>query len=200
MDLISSCSVKQLVAMKAIIQRVTAAKVTVGEELISSIGNGLCVLVGISNEDNANDVEWLAKKLLNIRLFEDPAGKRWSQSVLDQQLEILCVSQFTLYHRMKGNKPDFSRAMQGPDAQRLYTSLLQRLTSLYRADRIRDGKFGAMMQVHIQNDGPVTIEIESPPQSQQELDKLKRANEHKAKSMKTKEFEKECDNKINKVF
>ncbi|XP_055602079.1 D-aminoacyl-tRNA deacylase-like [Uranotaenia lowii] len=168
--------------MKAIIQRVTTAKVTVGEELVSSIGKGLCVLVGISSDDNANDVDWLAKKLLNIRLFEDPAGKRWSQSVLDQQLEILCVSQFTLYNKMKGNKPDFSRAMQGPDAQSLYQTLLQKLGSQYRPDMIKDGRFGAMMQVHIQNDGPVTIELESPVQSQQDLDKLKRANEHKAKS------------------
>ncbi|XP_058824421.1 D-aminoacyl-tRNA deacylase [Topomyia yanbarensis] len=170
--------------MKAIIQRVTSAKVTVGEDLISSIGKGLCVLVGISNEDNANDVDWLAKKLLNIRLFEDPAGKRWSQSVLDQKLEILCISQFTLYNRMKGNKPDFSKAMQGTEAQSLYSSLLQKLAAQYELGKIKDGKFGALMQVHIQNDGPVTIEIESPPQSQQELDKLKRANEHKAKSKK----------------
>ncbi|XP_062711690.1 D-aminoacyl-tRNA deacylase [Aedes albopictus] len=170
--------------MKAIIQRVSAAKVTVGEELISSIGKGLCVLIGISNEDNANDVDWMAKKLLSIRLFEDPAGKRWNHSVVDQQLELLCISQFTLYHRMKGNRPDFSKAMQGPDAQNLYNTLLQKLGSLYQVDRIKDGKFGAMMQVHIQNDGPVTLEIESPPQSQQELDKLKRANEHKAKSKK----------------
>ncbi|XP_055539887.1 D-aminoacyl-tRNA deacylase [Wyeomyia smithii] len=170
--------------MKAIIQRVTAAKVTVGEELISSIGKGLCVLVGISNEDNTNDVEWLAKKLLNIRLFEDATGKRWSQSVLDQQLEILCISQFTLYNRMKGNKPDFSRAMQGPEAQSLYGVLLQRLGSQYRPDRVKNGRFGAMMQVHIQNDGPVTIELESPPQTQQELDKLKRADEHRAKGKK----------------
>ncbi|XP_058450152.1 D-aminoacyl-tRNA deacylase [Malaya genurostris] len=168
--------------MKAIIQRVTAAKVTVGEELISSIGKGLCVLVGISNEDNANDVDWLAKKLLNIRLFEDPTGKRWSQSVLDQQLEILCISQFTLYNRMKGNKPDFSRAMQGAEAQCLYSTLLQKLAAQYEQTKIKDGKFGALMQVHIENDGPVTIEIESPPQSQQELEKLKRATAHKARS------------------
>uniref|UniRef100_A0A1Q3F3T4 D-aminoacyl-tRNA deacylase n=1 Tax=Culex tarsalis TaxID=7177 RepID=A0A1Q3F3T4_CULTA len=171
--------------MKAIIQRVTTAKVTVGDELVSSIGRGLCVLVGISSDDNANDVDWMARKLLNIRLFEDPAnGKRWSQSVLDQRLELLCVSQFTLYHRMKGNRPDFSRAMQGPDAQALYGTLLEKLASLYEVDKIKDGRFGAMMQVHIQNDGPVTLEIESPAQSQAELDKLKRANEHKAKSKK----------------
>ncbi|KFB41189.1 AGAP001371-PA-like protein [Anopheles sinensis] len=168
--------------MKAIIQRVTAAKVTVGDELVSSIGRGLCVLVGISTDDNANDVDWLARKLLNIRLFEEPAtGKRWMESVVDQQLEILCVSQFTLYHRMKGNRPDFSRAMQGADAQQLYGTLLQKLRDQYAPERIQDGRFGAMMQVHIQNDGPVTLEIESPTQSEQERQKLQRAQEHKAK-------------------
>uniref|UniRef100_A0A182JCL9 D-aminoacyl-tRNA deacylase n=1 Tax=Anopheles atroparvus TaxID=41427 RepID=A0A182JCL9_ANOAO len=169
--------------MKAIIQRVTAAKVTVGDELVSSIGRGLCVLVGISTDDNANDVDWLARKLLNIRLFEEPAsGKRWMESVVDQQLEILCVSQFTLYHRMKGNRPDFSRAMQGADAQRLYGTLLQRLREQYAPERIQDGRFGAMMQVHIQNDGPVTLEIESPPQSDQERQKLQRSQEYQAKA------------------
>ncbi|XP_058115718.1 D-aminoacyl-tRNA deacylase [Anopheles ziemanni] len=168
--------------MKAIIQRVTAAKVTVGDELVSSIGRGLCVLVGISTDDNANDVDWLARKLLNIRLFEEPStGKRWMESVVDQQLEILCVSQFTLYHRMKGNRPDFSRAMQGADAQQLYGTLLQKLRDQYAPERIQDGRFGAMMQVHIQNDGPVTLEIESPAQSEQERQKLPRAQDHKAK-------------------
>uniref|UniRef100_A0A182SM50 D-aminoacyl-tRNA deacylase n=1 Tax=Anopheles maculatus TaxID=74869 RepID=A0A182SM50_9DIPT len=167
--------------MKAIIQRVTCAKVTVGEELVSSIGRGLCVLVGISSDDNANDVEWIARKLLNLRLFDEPTtGKRWTSSVVDQQLEILCISQFTLYHRLKGNRPDFSRAMQGPAAQELYGSLLKRLGDQYSSERIRDGRFGAMMQVHIQNDGPVTLEIESPAQSVQERAKLQRSLERQA--------------------
>ncbi|XP_053667500.1 D-aminoacyl-tRNA deacylase [Anopheles marshallii] len=169
--------------MKAVIQRVTLAKVMVGDEVVSSIGRGLCVLVGISSEDNANDVEWIARKLLNLRLFDEPtSGKRWTESVVDQQLEILCVSQFTLYHRLKGNRPDFSRAMQGPEAQQLYGSLLKQLRDQYSAERIRDGRFGAMMQVHIQNDGPVTLEIESPEQCEQERQKLQRSMEHKARS------------------
>ncbi|XP_049277822.1 D-aminoacyl-tRNA deacylase-like isoform X1 [Anopheles funestus] len=169
--------------MKAIIQRVTSAKVMVGDETVSSIGRGLCVLVGISSDDNANDVEWIARKLLNLRLFDDTAtGKRWTESVVDQRLEIMCVSQFTLYHRLKGNRPDFSKAMQGPEAQQLYGSLLKLLREQYTSDRIQDGRFGAMMQVHIQNDGPVTLDIESPAQSEQERQKLKRTMELKAKS------------------
>ncbi|XP_053680137.1 D-aminoacyl-tRNA deacylase isoform X1 [Anopheles nili] len=169
--------------MKAIVQRVTSAKVMVGDELVSSIGRGLCVLVGISTDDNANDVDWLARKLLSLRLFEEPAtGKRWMESVVDQQLEVLCVSQFTLYHRLKGNRPDFSRAMQGSAAQQLYGTLLEKLRGQYSPERIQDGRFGAMMQVYIQNDGPVTLEIESPVQSEQERQKMQRTQEHKAKS------------------
>ncbi|XP_055695876.1 D-aminoacyl-tRNA deacylase [Lutzomyia longipalpis] len=154
--------------MKAIIQRVTAASVTVNEEIVSAIGRGLCVLVGICKDDTAKDVEYIVRKLLNIRLFEDSSGKRWSKSVLDEQLEILCVSQFTLYHRLKGNKPDFHLAMQGTEAQDLYNSFLQQLGQKYRADRIKDGKFGAYMQVHIQNDGPVTLELDSEPKRSDE--------------------------------
>ncbi|XP_053966836.1 D-aminoacyl-tRNA deacylase [Anastrepha ludens] len=148
--------------MKAIVQRVSAAKVTVGDELISSIGRGLCVLVGITHSDTEKDVEYLVRKLLALRLFEDTTGKRWQKSVKDEQLEILCVSQFTLYHRLKGNKPDFHLAMQGDTAQNLYNNFLKRLGNDYTAAKIKDGKFGAYMQVHIQNDGPVTVELESP--------------------------------------
>ncbi|EDW15583.1 D-aminoacyl-tRNA deacylase isoform X1 [Drosophila mojavensis] len=147
--------------MRAVIQRVKAAKVTVLDELVSTIGPGLCVLVGIKSSDTITDVEYLVRKILALRLFEDE-GKRWQKSVKDLQLEVLCVSQFTLYHRLKGNKPDFSAAMKGEDAQQLYSHFLNRLCQSYDSSKIKDGKFGAYMQVHIENDGPVTIELESP--------------------------------------
>lgn len=79
-----------------------------------------------------------------------------------ENLEILCISQFTLYHKLKGNKPDFHLAMQGNEAQFLYNKLLEKLRTAYDASKIKDGKFGAMMEVAIVNSGPVTIEIESP--------------------------------------
>ncbi|KAG4078379.1 hypothetical protein HA402_013089 [Bradysia odoriphaga] len=148
--------------MKALIQRVTSASVTVGDELISSIGRGFCVLIGVSHDDTIKDVEYIAKKLLSIRLFDDGNGKRWQRNVKEKNFELLCVSQFTLYNRLKGNKPDFHLAMQGPDASNLYSTLLKKLGEQYAEEKIKDGVFGAMMQVHIQNDGPVTIEIESP--------------------------------------
>ncbi|KAH8283768.1 hypothetical protein KR054_000911 [Drosophila jambulina] len=151
--------------MRAVIQRVRAAKVTVSDELVSSIGPGLCVLVGIKASDTAKDVDYLVRKILALRLFEEE-GKRWQKSVKDLNLEILCVSQFTLYHRLKGNKPDFSAAMKGEEAQQLYNQFLDRLGQSYDSNKIKDGKFGAYMQVHIENDGPVTINLESPEQRQ----------------------------------
>ncbi|XP_017119301.1 D-aminoacyl-tRNA deacylase isoform X1 [Drosophila elegans] len=151
--------------MRAVIQRVKAAKVTVVDELVSSIGPGLCVLVGIKASDTAKDVEYLVRKILALRLFEEE-GKRWQKSVKDLNLELLCVSQFTLYHRLKGNKPDFSAAMKGEEAQQLYNHFLDRLGQSYDSSKIKDGKFGAYMQVHIENDGPVTINLETPDQKQ----------------------------------
>ncbi|XP_017083842.1 D-aminoacyl-tRNA deacylase [Drosophila eugracilis] len=151
--------------MRAVIQRVKAAKVTVLDELVSSIGPGLCVLVGIKASDTAKDVEYLVRKILALRLFEEN-DKRWQKSVKELNLELLCVSQFTLYHRLKGNKPDFSAAMKGEEAQKLYNLFLDRLGQSYDTSKIKDGKFGAYMQVHIENDGPVTINLESPDQKE----------------------------------
>ncbi|KAK7815798.1 hypothetical protein U0070_025258 [Myodes glareolus] len=102
------------------------------------------------------------RKILNLRVFEDESGKHWSKSVMDKQYEVLCVSQFTLQCVLKGNKPDFHLAMPTEQAESFYNSFLEQLRKSYRPELVRDGKFGAYMQVHIQNDGPVTIELESP--------------------------------------
>jgi len=102
-------------------------------------------------------------KILKLCLFDEPStGKRWCTNVQSRQFEVLCVSQFTLYTTLKGNKPDFHLAMEPTKSKELYESLLTRLRTLYQADKIHDGEFGAMMQVNIVNDGPVTIDIESP--------------------------------------
>ena len=93
--------------MKAIIQRVQSASVSVDENVIASIGRGICVLIGIHKKDTHKERETIVRKILNLRIFDDQNNKRWSKSVKDLNLEILCVSQFTLYHIMKGNKPDF---------------------------------------------------------------------------------------------
>uniref|UniRef100_A0A8C7HFV1 D-aminoacyl-tRNA deacylase n=1 Tax=Oncorhynchus kisutch TaxID=8019 RepID=A0A8C7HFV1_ONCKI len=148
--------------MKAIIQRVTTASVSVGEVPISSIGRGLCVLLGISMEDTQKDVDYMVRKILNLRLFDDENGRAWSKSVMDKEYEVLCVSQFTLQCILKGNKPDFHAAMPAELSQPFYNNILEHLRSTYKPEMIKDGQFGAYMQVHIQNDGPVTIELVSP--------------------------------------
>ncbi|XP_053526919.1 D-aminoacyl-tRNA deacylase 1 isoform X1 [Artibeus jamaicensis] len=151
--------------MKAVVQRVARASVTVGGEQISAIGHGICVLLGISLEDTHKELEHMVRKILNLRVFDDESGKHWSKSVMDKQYEVLCVSQFTLQCVLKGNKPDFHLAMPTEQAENLYNSFLEQLRKTYRPELIKDGKFGAYMQVHIQNDGPVTIELESPAPS-----------------------------------
>ncbi|XP_068688715.1 D-aminoacyl-tRNA deacylase-like [Montipora foliosa] len=148
--------------MRAIVQRVTTASVSVDGEVISCIGKGLCVLLGISKYDTSKEIEYMVRKILNLRVFDDD-GQRWKKSVVDKNLEILCVSQFTLQAVLKGNKPDYHLAMGGEQSENFYQDFLQHLRSAYRADAIQDGKFGAYMQVHIQNDGPVTISLETPP-------------------------------------
>ncbi|KAJ2954829.1 hypothetical protein O0L34_g3143 [Tuta absoluta] len=148
--------------MKALIQRVMNAKVSVKDQVISNIGQGLCVLIGISDSDTIQDMEYVARKVLSVRLFEDDDGKKWNKSVVDKQYEILCVSQFTLIHSWKGNKPDFRHAMPGDKSELFYKQFIDLLREEYNPDKIKDGLFGAYMQVSIQNDGPVTVEIESP--------------------------------------
>ena len=152
--------------MKAIIQRVVKASVTVSDELISSISNGYCVLVGISRNDTVKDMEYIVKKLLSIRLFETSgpdaaASKPWSSSIVEKDYEILCVSQFTLQSTLKGTKPDFHLAMGADQSKDFYERFLGMLGTSYKPEKIKDGKFGAYMQVHIQNDGPVTIILDS---------------------------------------
>lgn len=170
--------------MKAIIQRVTKATVTVGEEQISSIGRGLCILLGISAQDTQRDADYMVRKILNLRLFEDENGRAWSKSVMDRDFEVLCVSQFTLQCVLKGNKPDFHLAMPAELAQPFYNSILENMRSVYKPELIKDGKFGALMQVHIQNDGPVTIELTSPtgPIDPKQLSKQEKQQQRKEKT------------------
>jgi D-tyrosyl-tRNA(Tyr) deacylase len=155
--------------MKVVIQRVKRASVTVDNTIVSQIQKGLCLLVGITNDDTSDDVTKLANKILKLRLFEDMeqtagtntewVGKPWMKSVVDIKGEILSVSQFTLYATIKkGTKPDFHKAQKGPVAVELYTEFLDLLKKgMHDSDSVKDGQFGAMMDVDIVNDGPVTI-------------------------------------------
>ena len=156
--------------MKAVIQRVCSASVTVSNEIISSIKNGLCVLIGISRDDTEKDIDYIVKKILTIRLFEDEAGAegtKWSKNVTERDFEVLCVSQFTLQSTLKGTKPDFHLAMGADQSKDFYEKFLESLKKAYKSEKVKDGKFGAYMNVNIQNDGPVTILLDSKKESSQ---------------------------------
>ncbi|KAL1746284.1 D-Tyr tRNAtyr deacylase-like domain-containing protein [Schizophyllum fasciatum] len=138
--------------MRAIIQRVSSASVKVDNETVSQISKGLMVLVGIGTGN------------LNLRVFNDPAddNKMWKASVKEIDGDILCVSQFTLLgNTTKGNKPDFHRAMPSEASRIFYGTFLESLGKAYKPDKIKDGKFGAMMSVSLCNEGPVTFTIDS---------------------------------------
>ena len=145
--------------MRAVVQRVSAASVDVAGRHVSSIGQGLLVLVGISPEVGDAEAAWLAGKLIGLRIFSDDADKM-NLSVEDVGGEVLLVSQFTLYgDARKGRRPSFIRAARGPEAQALYERISLRVNDAGVA--CRTGEFGAMMQVSLVNDGPVTILLDS---------------------------------------
>ncbi|KAF8341400.1 uncharacterized protein EI90DRAFT_2905534 [Cantharellus anzutake] len=148
--------------MRAVVQRVTSASVTVDNEVVSSIGRGLLVLVGIGSDDGPSDVESIAKKILSLRMWPDIAkNTQWKANVKDITGEVLCVSQFTLMARTDKGKPDFHRAMAPESSKAMYATVLERLGAMYDASRVKDGKFGAMMSVGLENDGPVTFTLDS---------------------------------------
>ena len=148
--------------MKCIVQRVKQASVSVGDEIISKIGRGICVLVGIHKEDTEADADWMVNKLLNLRIFHPEGQDRWQSSVRDNNLEILCVSQFTLYAVLKGNKPDFHQSMRAELSRDFFNNFMTKLRKTYQEDLVKEGSFGSYMAVNIVNDGPVTITLDSP--------------------------------------
>jgi len=117
--------------------------------------------VGISRDDEEKDATFLANKLIKLRLFDSEDGKAWDKSVVDNQLEILLVSQFTLYGIMKGNKPDFHSAMKSHESEPFFNDFVSKVKSLYAEDKVKEGQFGADMAVSLVNDGPVTLQLDS---------------------------------------
>ena len=146
--------------MRVLIQRVKKASVTVNNELISLIDKGLLVFVGICNEDNDEDIEWLTKKIANIRLFDDENGVM-NHSVIEAGGDILAVSQFTLMaSTKKGNRPSYIKAAKPEISIPLYEEFCSEM-ELAVNKPIQRGVFGADMKVRLLNDGPVTIFIDS---------------------------------------
>jgi D-tyrosyl-tRNA(Tyr) deacylase len=146
--------------MRAVIQRVSRSSVLVGSKIAGEIGPGLLVLLGIETIDQSEDIAWLCAKLTNLRIFNDAAGVM-NCSIRDTGGEILVVSQFTLHaSTKKGNRPSYIRAA-GPEAAIiLYNEFIRHLESLL-GKKIQSGIFGAMMEVSLVNDGPVTIIIDT---------------------------------------
>jgi D-tyrosyl-tRNA(Tyr) deacylase len=146
--------------MRAVIQRVSEAKVTIGSEISGQIGPGLLVLLGIEESDGEQDIEWLCSKIVNLRIFSDEQGIM-NNSILDAGGDILVVSQFTLHaSTKKGNRPSYIRAARPEIAIPLYEQFVYQTGNLL-GKKVFTGKFGAMMSVSLVNDGPVTIIIDT---------------------------------------
>jgi D-tyrosyl-tRNA(Tyr) deacylase len=146
--------------MRALVQRVKKASVTIDGVLHSSIGTGLLVFVGVEDADDDGDAAWLATKVVNLRLFDDINGVM-NLSTIETGSEIMVISQFTLHaSTKKGNRPSYIRAARPEKAIPLYEDFIARIENLL-GHTVSSGKFGAMMDVSLVNDGPVTIFIDS---------------------------------------
>ena len=146
--------------MRAVIQRVTRASVEVKQEIVSQIGRGLLVLLGVESADSQDDILWLAGKIARLRIFSDQTGAM-NLSVQDIAGDLLVVSQFTLFaSTRKGNRPSFLHAAEPEQANQLYEEFCQQLESEI-ARPVRRGIFGASMQIDLLNEGPVTIWIDT---------------------------------------
>lgn len=145
--------------MRAVVQRVSAASVSVGDEVVGKIGRGLLVLLGVGKGDGEDDARALADKVAALRIFSDEQGKM-NRSVMDVGGEALVVSQFTLYGDAKaGRRPSFAKAAAADEANRLYRLFIDRLKGLGLP--VQEGRFGAMMAVRLVNDGPVTLLLDT---------------------------------------
>ena len=146
--------------MRIVIQRVAHASVTIDGAVKAAIGKGFMILVGIEEADTTEDVEWLTKKVVNLRVFEDEQGVM-NRSILDENGEILLISQFTLHASYKkGNRPSYIKAAKHETAIPLYEAFISSLSEALGKE-IGTGRFGADMKVELLNDGPVTICMDS---------------------------------------
>ncbi|MCL1473820.1 D-aminoacyl-tRNA deacylase [Argonema antarcticum] len=147
--------------MRVVVQRVKSSQVVVAGEVVGKIGRGLNLLVGISSTDTEVELDWMVRKCLELRLFpeEENGSGRWEKSVQEIGGELLVVSQFTLYGDCrKGRRPSFDKSAAPEVAKDLYDRFVDKLRQ--RGLRVETGQFGAMMQVAIENDGPVTLLLE----------------------------------------
>jgi D-aminoacyl-tRNA deacylase len=146
--------------MRVVIQRVTEALVKIDSKIVADIGNGLLILLGIEEDDGEDDIDWLCGKIARLRIFNDEQ-KVMNLSVTDVNADVLVVSQFTLHaSTRKGNRPSYIRAARPEIAIPLYEDFKSKLSEML-GKPVHSGEFGAMMQIHLVNDGPVTIIMDS---------------------------------------
>lgn len=145
--------------MRAVIQKVNFSSVEVDGKVVGKIEKGFNVLLGITKEDSEEDIKYLRDKIVNLRIFEDETGKM-NKSLRDVNGELLVISQFTLYGDCRrGRRPNFMNALNGEEAEKLYNEFVMQCKE--EIDKVETGVFGAYMKVSIENDGPVTIIIDS---------------------------------------
>ncbi|MGB3150520.1 MAG: D-aminoacyl-tRNA deacylase [Maribacter sp.] len=146
--------------MRVVLQRVSRASVTVNDKTVSAIESGLLVLLGITEEDSLDDIQWLANKIVNLRVFNDESGVM-NKSILDNGRDVIVVSQFTLFaSTKKGNRPSYIKAAKPAVAIPIYESFVSEMEQRL-GKKVGTGIFGADMKVNLLNDGPVTIIIDS---------------------------------------
>ncbi len=151
---------KKIDKMRVVIQRVSRASVSINQQIRSSIGTGVLILLGVEDSDNSEDINWLVKKISQLRIFDDQDGVM-NESLLDVAGDALVVSQFTLHaNTKKGNRPSYIRASKPDVAIPMYEQFVDALSATLKKE-VKTGEFGATMQVDLLNDGPVTIIIDS---------------------------------------
>ena len=171
--------------MKFVIQRVTKGCVRVEGQIVGQIGKGLMILIGLTEGDTEEYIDQVVDKFLNIKLFDDEKGARWKESVKSLGLDLLLVSQFTLYNTLKGNKPAFNFSLEGNKAKELFDKIVKRAKEKYDEKKIQTGKFGEYMFIETECDGPVTINWEYP--TQKLIDNINNNNVKKGKDNKSNE-------------
>ena len=150
--------------MKVVLQRVQKASVIVDKKIISSIGNGLVLMLGIHKDDALENIEVLVEKIIQLRVFESGESK-FENSITEIQGEILVISQFTLFaETKKGRRPFFGQALNPIEAEKLYNQFILELKKKYNSEKVKSGEFGSKMTVEIYNDGPVTLILDTVEQ------------------------------------
>ena len=147
--------------MRAVVQRVKSSTLSIDNKVHATINHGLLILLGIGNEDEQEDIDWLVKKIINLRIFTD-SEEKMNHSLLDTKGELLIVSQFTLFaSTKKGNRPSFIQSAKPNIAIPLYEKFIAKAINELGIENVKTGTFGADMQIELLNDGPVTINFDT---------------------------------------